>query len=100
MKHFILILCTIFTAAAFADAKTEQKLQQLQQEQEKIQKLLIDLRAKEIKNNKHCKDIAEEIIKLNNELSDLFGTKPEIQKNTNKLILIDQEIEALKKQNK
>lgn len=96
MKHLLLILCTFMAAAVFADSDSSKTLEKLQQKRVQTQKLLIDLRIKEIKENPRLKRLAEQILELNKELTEHLNMRPEIRKANQELKNIDEEIQKEK----
>lgn len=96
MKQLLLLLCSVFAFSVFADAAAEKRLETLMKEQEKTRQLLVDLRSKEIKNDKRLKKIADQILDLNRELAEYLNTKPEIRNANQKLLRLNREIEQKK----
>ena len=96
MKHLLLLLCSVFVFSVFADSAAEKRLETLLKEQEKTRQTLVDLRSKEIKNDKRLKKIADQILELNRELADHLNTKPEIRNANQKLLRLNREIELEK----
>ena len=107
MKFVFALLCSVVTASLFAadpapakqeapQPSAEEQLAQLEQDREKTRDRLIAKRVSEIKADKRLAKIANEILRLNQELSDYLNTKPEIRALNMKLIRIEKKIRELR----
>lgn len=107
MKFVFALLCSLVTvtlfaadpapaAAASAQPSAEEQLAQLEQDRQKTRDQLIAKRVAEIKADKRLAKIANEILRLNQELADYLNTKPEIRALNMRLIRLDRKIRELK----
>ncbi|MBQ7403650.1 MAG: hypothetical protein IJW05_09435 [Lentisphaeria bacterium] len=107
MKFVFALLCSLVTvtlfaadpapaAAAPAQPSAEEQLAQLEQDRQKTRDQLIAKRVAEIKADKRLAKIANEILRLNQELADYLNTKPEIRALNMRLIRLDRKIRELK----
>lgn len=107
MKFVFALLCSLVTvtlfaadpapaAAVSAQPSAEEQLAQLEQDRQKTRDQLIAKRVAEIKADKRLAKIANEILRLNQELADYLNTKPEIRALNMRLIRLDRKIRELK----
>lgn len=96
MKHTVFLICAVLTASVFAGSAVDEQISKLEQEKTIVRNQLIAQRAKEIKEDKRLEKLANEILRLNLELSEYLDTKPEIKKLNRKYQQINRSLKELR----
>ena len=95
MKQTFFLICAVLAVSVFAESPADEQLSRLEQEKNMVRNQLIAQRAKEIKADKRLEKLANQILKLNQELAEYLDTKPEIKKLNRNLQEINRRMKEL-----